>query len=101
MSFVTYAELLKGAERSTRRPKVLRRLDNLTRQVPVSFPTGPLICRHYAEQLTRLKTAGTPTGASNLWIACHALAEGSMLVTHNTREFDRISGLAVTNWVEA
>lgn len=31
MSFVTYAELLKGAERSTRKPDVLRRLDNLIR----------------------------------------------------------------------
>jgi tRNA(fMet)-specific endonuclease VapC len=100
MSFVTYAELLKGAERSTRKPNVLRRLDNLIRQVPVSYPTDPRICRHYAEQFTRLKSAGTPIGANDLWIACHALAEDATLVTHNTREFERVSGLAVTSWVE-
>ena len=100
MSFVTYAELLKGAERSTRKPDVLRRLDQLTRQVPVSYPTDPLICRHYAEQFTRLKAAGTPIGANDLWIACHALAEGATLVTHNVREFERVQGLRVETWVE-
>ena len=100
MSFVTYAELLKGAERSTRKPGVLRRLDNLIRQVPVAYPSDPRICRHYAEQFTRLKTAGTPIGANDLWIACHALAEDATLVTHNTREFGRVSGLALTSWVE-
>lgn len=100
MSFVTYAELLKGAERSTRKPDVLRRLDQLTRQVPVSYPTDPLICRHYAEQFTRLKAAGTPIGANDLWIACHALAEGATLVTHNVREFERVQGLCVETWVE-
>jgi tRNA(fMet)-specific endonuclease VapC len=100
MSFVTYAELLKGAERSTRKLDVLRRLDQLTRQVPVSYPTDPLICLHYAEQFTRLKAAGTPIGANDLWIACHALAEGATLVTYNVREFERVQGLCVETWVE-
>ena len=75
MSFVTWAELLKGAERSTRKTEVLRRLNALARQVPVRYPADPAICRHYAEQATRLKEAGTPIGANDLWIACHALAE--------------------------
>jgi len=100
MSFVTWAELLKGAERSARKAEVLHRLDTLTRQVPVIYPTGPAICRHYAEQSTRLKDTGTPIGANNLWIACHALAEKATLVSHNTREFERISGLRVEDWVE-
>ncbi len=99
MSFVTWAELLRGAERSTRKPEVLRRLDALARQVPVTYPTGPAICRHYAEQASRLKDAGTPVGA-NLWIACHALAEGATLVTHNTREFQRVEGLRLEGWAE-
>ena len=93
MSFVTWAELLKGAERSTRKTEVLRRLNALARQVPVRYPTDPAICRHYAEQAIRLKEAGTPIGANDLWIACHALAEDATLVTHNTRELRRIAGL--------
>lgn len=99
MSFITYAELLKGAERSTRKAKVLARLNDLTRQVPVLYPQTPAICQHYAEQFTRLKDAGTPIGANDLWIACHALAEQAVLVTHNLREFERIKGLRVVDWV--
>jgi tRNA(fMet)-specific endonuclease VapC len=100
MSFVTWAELLKGAERSARKAEVLRRLDALARQIPVRYPTGSAICRHYAEQATRLKDAGTPIGANDLWIAAHALAEDATLVTHNTREFSRVSGLRLEDWVE-
>lgn len=99
MSFVTWAELLKGAERSTRKPEVLRRLDALARQVTVIYPAGSAICRHYAEQFTRLKDEGTPIGANDLWIACHALAEDAILVTHNVREFERVAGLRVEDWV--
>ncbi len=99
MSFITWAELLKGAECSSRKTGVLRRLDALARQVPVIYPTGPAICRHYAEQFTRLKSAGTPIGANDLWIACHALAMDATLVTHNGREFERVSGLRVEDWV--
>lgn len=99
MSFVTSAELLKGAERSSRKTEVLRRLDTLARQVPVIYPASLAICRHYAEQFTPLKDAGTPIGANDLWIACHALAEDATLVTNNTREFTRVAGLRVVNWV--
>ena len=99
MSFITWAELLKGAERSTRKPEVLRRLEVLARQVTVLYPHGPAICLHYAEHFTRLKDAGTPIGANDLWIASHALAEGATLVTHNTREFQRVGGLNMEDWV--
>jgi tRNA(fMet)-specific endonuclease VapC len=99
MSFITWAELLKGAERSVRKPEVVRRLEALARQVEVLYPNGPAICQHYAEQATRLKDAGTPIGANDLWIACHALAEGATLVTHNTREFQRVQGLSLEDWV--
>ena len=99
MSFFTYAALLKGAERSTRKPEVLRRLEQLTRQVPVAYQASRSLCEHYAAQFTRLKEAGTPIGANDLWIACHALAEDATLVTHNTREFERVPGLRLETWV--
>ena len=100
MSFFTYAELLKGAERSVRKAEVLRQLDQLIRQIPVLFEADRSLCEHYATQFTRLKTAGTPIGANDLWIACHALATGAMLVTHNTREFERVDGLPLENWAD-
>jgi tRNA(fMet)-specific endonuclease VapC len=98
MSFVTYAELLKGAERSMRKDDVLRKLTALTAQVAVLYPSTASICRHYAEHATRLKLAGTPIGGNDLWIASHALALSATLVTNNLSEFARIQGLAVENW---
>lgn len=101
MSFVTFAELLGGAERSSRKPEAVRRLKQMTRVVPVAYPHTSGICRHYAEQFTQLRAAGTPIGANDLWIGCHALAESATLVTNNDREFRRLVGLSVENWAVA
>ncbi len=99
MSFFTFAELLKGAERSTNKSKVLRNLAQLIRQIQVVYNANKSLCEYYAIQFTALKEAGTPIGANDLWIACHALAESATLVTHNTREFKRVIGLRVEDWV--
>lgn len=101
MSFVTWAELLRGAKGSQRREATLQQLDVLARQVPVLYPEGPAICRHYAAQATALKRKATPIGGNDLWIACHALALGATLVSHNVREFARIEGLALEDWAAA
>ena len=98
MSFVTYAELLKGAERSTRKAQVLNQLKQLTQVIPVLYDTSPGLCEHYASQFTLLKAAGTPIGANDLWIACQALSQNATLVTHNLREFERIAGLRLEEW---
>ena len=100
MSFFTFSELLMGAERSTRKSDVLRRLDALTRVVPVHYGVNRAICEHYAVQFTRLRAAGTPIGANDLWIASHALAEDCTLVTNNMRAFERVAGLRLENWAE-
>lgn len=99
MSFVTFAELLLGAERSNRKLQVLRGLDGLSSLVPVAYATGRALCEHYAVQSARLGAAGTPIGANDLWIACHALAEDATLVTNNLREFRRVSQLRLEDWV--
>lgn len=98
MSFVTWAELLKGAAGSTRALEVRQRLDALAREVPVVLEVPPSLCEHYARQALRLKLAGTPIGANDLWIACHALSLGATLVTNNLREFQRVESLALENW---
>ena len=100
MSFFTFSELLKGAERSTRKPEVLRRLDELTRIIPVRYAVNRNLCEHYAVQFTQLRAAGTPIGANDLWIACHALSIGATLVTNNTKEFERVQGLPLENWAK-
>lgn len=99
MSFITYAELLKGAERSTRKAQVLLQLNQLTQLIPVQYNANHSLCEHYAAQFTRLKEGGTPIGANDLWIGCHALSRDATLVTHNVREFERIEGLRLEDWV--
>jgi tRNA(fMet)-specific endonuclease VapC len=101
MSFITWAELLRGAEGGQRCEATLQQLDVLARQVPVLYPDGPTICRNYAVQATALKRLATPIGGNDLWIACHALSLGATLVSHNVREFTRIEGLALVDWVDA
>ena len=55
--------------------------------------------RHYVELRHRLARQGTPIGPNDLLIAAHALAEELALVTANVREFSRVQGLAVENWL--
>lgn len=98
MSFVSWAELLKGAERSTRRPQVLQQIKQIGQTIPPWFDLDESICTHYAHHFARLKEKGTPIGGNDLWIACHALSLNAVLVTNNVREFARIEGLQVENW---
>jgi tRNA(fMet)-specific endonuclease VapC len=54
--------------------------------------------RHYAVLRHALEKSGQPIGGMDLLIAAHALAEDSVLVTNNAREFLRVPGLAVEEW---
>ncbi len=98
MSFITWAELLRGAEGSQRREATLQQLEALRRLVPVLYPDGPGICEHYAVQATALTRRATPIGANDLWIACHALAIGATVVSHNVSAFSRVEGLQLEDW---
>lgn len=61
-------------------------------------PWPPEATRHYANIRTALERSGQPVGNMNLLIAAHAMAEDSVVVTHNAREFLRVPGLAVEEW---
>lgn len=54
--------------------------------------------QHYAQIRAVLERAGTPIGSMDLMIAAHALAEDTVLITNNAREFHRVPGLAVEAW---
>ena len=54
--------------------------------------------QHYASIRVALEQAGKPIGGMDLLIAAHAMAEDSVLVTNNAREFLRVPGLAVEEW---
>ncbi|MFM6991687.1 MAG: type II toxin-antitoxin system VapC family toxin [Limnohabitans sp.] len=59
----------------------------------------PLSATHqYAQIRVALERAGKPIDGMDLMIAAHALAEDSVLITNNAREFHRVPGLAVEEW---
>lgn len=55
---------------------------------------------HYGELRTHLERRGQPIGTLDTMIATHVLATHTILVTNNTREFERVSGLRLENWTE-
>ena len=54
----------------------------------------------YGDLRAELERKGTPIGALDTMIAAHALSNKSILVTKNSREFARVPGLALENWVQ-
>lgn len=53
---------------------------------------------HYAHIRVALERTGKPIGGMDLMIAAHSLAEDSVIITNNAREFHRVPGLAVEEW---
>jgi tRNA(fMet)-specific endonuclease VapC len=54
----------------------------------------------YGELRAELERKGTPIGSLDTMIAAHALSLRCTLVTNNTREFAKVAGLTLDNWVE-
>lgn len=55
--------------------------------------------RHYGEIRTYLESNGQIIGAMDILIAAHARSLGAILVTNNEKEFGRVPGLKIENWV--
>jgi tRNA(fMet)-specific endonuclease VapC len=98
-SIVVACELRFGAERKGS-DKLTQRVEQLLAAMPV-LPFDDPADRHYADIRAELERAGTPIGNNDLFIAAHARSRGMTLVTHNLREFERVSGLRVEDWLTA
>lgn len=98
MSVITFGELRFGAEKSSARDKAIATLDQLQSAIQV-VPLPESAGEHYGRIRANLQKTGQPIGNNDLWIAAHALTEGWVLVTNNEREFARIEGLKIENWV--
>jgi len=85
-----------GLRRASRRAQ----LEGFARMVQVVtvLPFDTEAADHAARIRMQLEEAGTPIGPTDLLIAATARRHGRILVTHNRREFDRVSGLTVEDW---
>ncbi|MFL5267267.1 MAG: type II toxin-antitoxin system VapC family toxin [Stellaceae bacterium] len=98
ISVITKSELLYGVQLSPRARQDNIAVDAFLRHVAVlDFPDEA--AAHYAEIRAELKMRGQPIGANDLLIAAHARCLGLVLVTNNVREFGRVPGLIVENWM--
>ena len=98
ISVITYGELTYGVEKSELRDQAIKQLSELAALVPVvelPMQAGQV----YGAIRAALEKKGEMIGNNDLWIAAHAKAAGLTLVTNNEREFRRIQGLKVQNWV--
>lgn len=98
MSAITWGELCHGAEKSRQRDRVQEALARLRELIPV-LPVDAEAGVHYGAILAHLQGEGRVIGANDLWIAAQARALGVTLVSNNVREFERVPGLALDNWV--
>lgn len=98
-SIVVACELRFGAQRKGS-VALTQRVEQLLATLPVLPFDGP-DDQHYADIRMALERAGTPIGSNDLLIAAHARSRGLTLVTHNLREFERVPGLKVVDWLLA
>jgi Predicted nucleic acid-binding protein, contains PIN domain len=98
ISIISAAELRFGAE-AKGAIRLSEEVDDFLRGIAV-LPFAEPADMHYARLRTHLKRAGTPIGPNDLFIAAHALALDLTLVTDNIREFARVPGLRVENWLD-
>jgi len=96
---VVKAELYFGAMRSSRTNENLELLDALFVNF-TSLTFDDDAARNYGKIRSALFRQGTPIGPNDLMIASIAVAHKAILVTHNTREFARVSGLKTEDWEE-
>jgi len=99
LSVITFGELLYGAQKSAHRVQAMRYLEELTAMMSI-LPLSPEASRTYGAIRADLEGRGETIGNNDIWIAAHAKAIGVTLVTNNEREFRRVPGLKVQNWVE-
>ncbi|HEY2819605.1 MAG TPA: type II toxin-antitoxin system VapC family toxin [Candidatus Acidoferrum sp.] len=98
ISVVTYGELSYGVEKRPPSLESLERLEELATLLPV-LPLTLETAKAYGSIRADLERTGRLIGGNDLWIAAHARAEGLTLVTNNLKEFRRVRGLKLENWI--
>jgi tRNA(fMet)-specific endonuclease VapC len=97
ISTITVAELAFGVAKSTRADSRVK-LENFLSKFPI-LDWGQDAAWVYGNVRKTLEAKGQRIGERDLLLACQALSLDITMVTNNTREFERIEGLKLENWV--
>lgn len=98
VSPIVLGELETGVEKRAPLERNRARLDEVVAGLALP-PLDATASAHYARIRAALEPQGTRLGGNDLWIAAQALALGAVLVTDNVKEFGRVPGLVVENWL--
>ncbi|KGL56335.1 type II toxin-antitoxin system VapC family toxin [Pantoea ananatis] len=99
VSAVTYAEMRFGAAGPKASPRHMQLVDAFCARLDAVLPWDRAAVDATTEIKVSLRLTGTPIGPNDTAIAGHAIAAGAVLVTNNTREFERVPGLTLEDWV--
>ncbi len=99
ISSITYAELAYGVEKSAQPERNRLALSMMLSSIEI-VAFDDTAAADYGEIRASLEKGGTPIGSLDMLIAAHARSAGCTLVTNNTKEFCRVEGLKLANWVE-
>ena len=98
ISTITLAELQHGAAKSARPARHAALLAGFCAPLAI-LVFDSAAAEAYGRVRAELERSGTPIGPLDTLIAGHAVALGVTLVTNNTREFTRVAGLRIENWL--
>ena len=99
ISSITYTELMYGVYHSSDPEKNLSALYEVLSLIQI-LPFDLAAAESAGKVMASLAWRGTPIGDRDMLIAGHALSESIPIVTHNVREFKRVSGLKIEDWLE-
>ena len=98
ISSITLAELLHGAEKSSRVSENLAAIEDFCSRLQI-LSYGSKAAQHYGAIRAALEKLGQPIGVNDIHIAAHARSEGLVLVTNNMGEFAGVPALEAEKWV--
>lgn len=98
VSVITEGELRTGAAKSSSPAKTQRLIENFLGPLTILELTSEDAVV-YANIRAKLERAGTPIGPLDTLIASQAVARRLTLVSNNEREFRRVAGLTLENWM--
>lgn len=100
ISTVTLMELIKGAEKSMKPEANMDVVEGFAARLDV-LDFDRKAAAHSGQIIAELELSGLKIGAFDSQIAGHARSQGLIVVTSNVREFERVSGLRIENWVSS
>lgn len=98
ISSISVAELVFGAENSQNPVQNMKVIEDFLSRLQI-LDYGIESAMQYGSIKAHLRKMGTPIGENDLHIAAHARSKGLILVTNNTKEFERVPALQLENWV--